>query len=191
MVRIRVRQDLRLAAAAAATARGPDVPVEGPLHLKAGRLATAQPSDRLRIEGLVRQALAGDQTATCTLPRSGQLPLTVAARLASPVNGESTVELDIRDPHRFRLSAPLLQQLFELTPAEAAVVARLATGRHPPQIATELGVQPNTVAAHLKRALAKTGAGRQAALVALVLGSVACEGTPEDIACAPAAMAKG
>ncbi|MCC6663007.1 MAG: hypothetical protein IT375_04640 [Polyangiaceae bacterium] len=66
-----------------------------------------------------------------------------------------------------------LQLLFALTFAEARVASRLARGADLTTIAQELRVSRETVRTHLKRIYCKTGARRQAALVALVLGAQA------------------
>jgi DNA-binding CsgD family transcriptional regulator len=81
--------------------------------------------------------------------------------------------LFIHDPEHGGLSQPLLQELFALTPAEAAVAAALACGRTVEAIATDCGISLNTARTHLKRIFAKTGTRRQAEAVALLARSVA------------------
>lgn len=61
-----------------------------------------------------------------------------------------------------------LQARFGFTPAEARVAVALAAGESRGDMAQRFGVQLNTVHAHLKQALAKTGCRRQTQLVALV-----------------------
>lgn len=78
-------------------------------------------------------------------------------------------------PRDLRIAPGRLESLFGLTAAEARAAAALCEGLEPAAIAQQAGVQPNTVNAHLKRALAKTGTRRQAALVALLLRSAAAE----------------
>lgn len=68
-----------------------------------------------------------------------------------------------------------LQLVFGLTFAEARVASRLARGADLTTIAEELRVSRETVRTHLKRIYSKTGARRQAALVALVLGTQALD----------------
>ena len=63
-----------------------------------------------------------------------------------------------------------LQLRLGLTFAEARVASRLARGADLATIAQDLRVSRETVRTHLKRIYCKTGARRQAALVALVLG---------------------
>jgi DNA-binding CsgD family transcriptional regulator/PAS domain-containing protein len=63
--------------------------------------------------------------------------------------------------------------LYQLTPAELKVALALIPGLGPQEIAAMLGVSVATVKSHLGRVFTKTGASRQADLVALIL-----RGTP-------------
>lgn len=60
---------------------------------------------------------------------------------------------------------------FGLTPTEARVAGALAQGRSRAQIASDFGISPTTVAFHMRNIFQKTGTGRQAELVALLLGA--------------------
>lgn len=64
----------------------------------------------------------------------------------------------------------LLEGLFDLTPAEAAVAQRIGLGQTLEDIATAQGVARETVRVHLRRVFAKTGVHRQADLVRLLGG---------------------
>ena len=66
-----------------------------------------------------------------------------------------------------------MQKLYRLTPAEAIVASLVSTGLPVTEIARQLGVQTNTVRVQLKEIYAKTDAHHQAALVRLVLTSLA------------------
>ncbi|MCA0242512.1 MAG: helix-turn-helix transcriptional regulator [Proteobacteria bacterium] len=163
------------------------------LALAAGRLSTERATDQPRLRRAVREALDHGRAAWLSLTRTHRLPLMLtidaepaavtaaaftaftAVTAAADDRAPPRARILLCDPHRIEPDRVALQSLFGLTAAEAAVAARLAAGWHPPQIAAELGVQPNTVAAQIKRTLAKTGAGRQAALVALLRGCTACE----------------
>ena len=68
-----------------------------------------------------------------------------------------------------RISAPLLADLFGLTPTETRVAAALATGARPADAAAELGVSQTTIAFHMRNLFQKTGTNRQTDLVALIL----------------------
>ncbi len=58
-------------------------------------------------------------------------------------------------------------RVWNLTSAEARVVESLAKGRRPMEIATELRLSIHTIRTQLKRAMAKTGAHTQTALVSM------------------------
>jgi DNA-binding CsgD family transcriptional regulator len=110
---------------------------------------------------------------------SAKRPLEI---LVAPL-GEGSVRADARgsaavifvsDPEREDEPVPeVLQRLYRLTPAEAAVAVAVAQGRDPRHLAETLRVSVSTVRTHLYRAMAKTGARRQADLVRLLLGGPA------------------
>lgn len=77
--------------------------------------------------------------------------------------------LTVRAPFQRRLDLDVIAGLFKLTQAEGRVLAGLAQGQSPGEIAAIHGVQVNTVQAQIKQLLAKTGTQRQAQLVALAL----------------------
>jgi DNA-binding CsgD family transcriptional regulator len=58
--------------------------------------------------------------------------------------------------------------LFDLTPAEARIMSRIADGQSAITLKDELGISSNTMKTHLGRIFAKTGCGRQADLVKLM-----------------------
>jgi DNA-binding CsgD family transcriptional regulator len=68
----------------------------------------------------------------------------------------------------------LVRSLFDLTAAEANVARRLAAGETVAEIATAGGVSVNTVRAHVRGVLEKTGCHRQTDVVAL-LGGIALQ----------------
>jgi DNA-binding CsgD family transcriptional regulator len=68
-------------------------------------------------------------------------------------------------------SVQVLQDLFDLTPAEARVARGIAAGKRIRDIADEAGLAAGTVRQQLKSAFAKTGVSRQADLVGLLVGS--------------------
>lgn len=83
---------------------------------------------------------------------------------------EPAVLAYLTDPQqRVPLSPDWLGALFALTPTEAQVAGHLAQGRRPDEVAAQMGVSPTTVAFHLRNIFGKTGANRQADLVALLL----------------------
>jgi DNA-binding CsgD family transcriptional regulator/PAS domain-containing protein len=62
----------------------------------------------------------------------------------------------------------ILVTLFDLTPAEARVMALVAPRRSLPEMAETLSVSANTVKTHLGRIYSKTGTTRQSELIALM-----------------------
>lgn len=141
------------------------------LRVAGGRL---EATDAAALQRCLARAHAG-QPAGLALRRGARLPLTLRAM---PEAG-GAVRLTLRDPDAEEPDTSLLRDLFALTPAEAHVAVCLALGQRTADIAAGLGVQPNTVQAHLKSIYAKTGCRHQAALLSLVLRSAAMLATPE------------
>jgi len=114
----------------------------------------------------------------CLLKRpSGRRPLQL---LASPLSEKPGLGKDrltlvfLSDPDEpVNVRESILRELFELTPAEAAVASHLATGESVEQICERLTITANTCRTHLKRIYAKTETSRQGELVNLILTSVA------------------
>ena len=96
--------------------------------------------------------------ALAELVTTVRLALGLSADCDVPAGGAQSRELTLA-----------LQSAFGLTRAEARVVARLARGLSPREIASELGVSVETVRSHLKRSYAKVGVRGQAELVASVV----------------------
>lgn len=142
--------------------------------------------DAAGLQRCLQRAGAG-QLAALSLRRTGQLPLTLLAA-PRPDAPAGAVQITLRDPESERPAQSLLRELFALTPVEAQVTGLLAEGRRTGEIAVALGVQANTVQAHLKNVYSKTGCRHQAALLSLVLRSVAMH--PAATPCtAPAGIA--
>jgi DNA-binding CsgD family transcriptional regulator len=76
-----------------------------------------------------------------------------------------------RDPASLRPDSSWLRNAYGLTEREAHVAALLAEGLDIDAIADRLGIRPNTARSYLKDAMQKTGATRQAELVALLARS--------------------
>jgi DNA-binding CsgD family transcriptional regulator/PAS domain-containing protein len=89
-------------------------------------------------------------------------------------------------PSKPELSEAVLVTCFSLTRAEAKVAAALARGLSPKEIGSALHIATNTAYNHLRAIYAKTGTGRQAELVQLLLSSPAADagltGAPGDAA---------
>jgi DNA-binding CsgD family transcriptional regulator/PAS domain-containing protein len=155
------------------------------LGATAGRLRAADRTAGERLATLIRDAADGTGTAggALALPRGDRLPLTaLVAPLPAAQDGwgwtRPAAILFVRDPEQPTPSGTALQELFGLTPAEAALAAALAAGQTVEAHAAAHRISLNTARTHLKSALAKTGTGRQAELVALLLRSAALLGNP-------------
>lgn len=124
--------------------------------------------DAMALSRLLRRAR--DRGHACmAVSRPGTWPATLRCRrLAEGYQLELCLPEDVLVDHL------ALCDMFALTPTEAAVATALCDGLAPADLAARLGVQVNTVQAHIKRTLAKTGCRRQAELVALLLRSAAC-----------------
>jgi DNA-binding CsgD family transcriptional regulator len=127
------------------------------------------------IVGLTRSVVAdrSPEATSVLLPRENSLPLIVSTypvvRQASDVFQGACGFLIISDMTRERpLALPLLQRMFQLTPAELRVAEGLAHGLDTQQIARQYGIGAQTVRFHLKSIFAKTGTRHQAQLVALL-----------------------
>jgi DNA-binding CsgD family transcriptional regulator len=68
-------------------------------------------------------------------------------------------------------SARVIQDLFDITPAEARVARGIAAGKTVHDLAVEAGVSAGTIRQHLKSVFSKMGVSRQADLVGILVGS--------------------
>lgn len=144
-----------------------------------GVLRIADPRARDEVAGLI-EALSlrrAGPAGPVLVPRRDRrplilraLPLIEAAR--SPFLGASALLLVTDLEADGRPDPALLAQVFGLTAAEARLAAILAGGASLPEAAETLGIAVETVRSQIKAVFAKTGTGRQGALVAL-LGSPA------------------
>lgn len=160
----------------------------GVLGIHDGRLRAARQADQKVLQGHIRQkaeeqaaraADPGCYAAFALLRDDSPLPITVMVRpgppfapVSAPLRRTATVIL--RDPaRRLQLAAPDLEQLFDLSPAEARLARLLADGLSMEEAAVHLGVSRNTVRSQLQAIFAKTGTNRQGELVRLLLSSAA------------------
>jgi DNA-binding CsgD family transcriptional regulator len=74
------------------------------------------------------------------------------------------------------VESEFVRQIFDLTPAEAAVTRRLTAGLSLEDAASSLDISRNTARAHLRSIFSKSGITRQTELVRLVLSSAALLG---------------
>ena len=164
------------------------------LQLQAGKLrATCAKEDRdfqAALRMAVQSAAAGVQTtrgfALTRLSGSrnlGVIVQAVPAVLKPGATATPTVAIFIRDPEATaEVEGELVRQLFDLTPAEAAVARRLASGLSLEDAATSLDISRNTARAHLRSIFSKSGITRQTELVRLMLNSAAMLGQARQVA---------
>ena len=106
---------------------------------------------------------------------------------ADGLHGVAHILVTVRDPDATqRLPVDVLQQQFDLTPAQARLAAALAAGDSLEDYARHAGVTVNTARTTLKSVFARTGCRRQAELVLMLTGSVAALSMPTMAASAPA-----
>ncbi|WP_332860309.1 helix-turn-helix transcriptional regulator [Janthinobacterium svalbardensis] len=127
----------------------------------------------------VRQAIGTGQgkriaapiASAVRLPRPGAPDLCLTVAPFQP-QGQSTQRpcalVLARDPQAPPVAVPALQQLFDLTQAEALVAQALAQGAAIDRIAADTGVSINTVRTHLHHIYDKTGTARQGELIAKI-----------------------
>lgn len=138
----------------------------GPLRLRDGYLAAAKRADH---DGLTALVEGRADRGVLALGGIDQPALHLRARPACGL-----VLLTMAQPERAVHYAPAdIARLFGLTITEASLAAYLAAGRSVSEFASARGIAEGTARLHLKRVLAKTGAGRQSELVRRIGGSVA------------------
>jgi len=148
------------------------------LHRAIAAMATVasrlSPSDT--VDTLVGSAATAAATRLRLSRPSLKPPLTTlvmplcGARYKDAWGPESSVAVLVSEPDSPpRIDARALAESYGLAPRETQVAMLLAQGLNPREIASALGIGLGTAREHLKRALAKTNARRQANLVRLVL----------------------
>ncbi len=159
------------------------------LQLYAGKLrATCAKEDRdlqAAIRAALLAAVAGEAARSRGLAltkRSGNRHLGVIVQAApdmksAAASSASTLAIYIRDSEAHAdVESDLVRQLFDLTPAEAAVARRLTAGLSLEDAAHSLDISRNTARAHLRSIFSKSGITRQTELVRMVLNSAAVLG---------------
>jgi len=157
-----------------------------PLRAVGGRLTCDNPRSAAQLARLIQSAadlaagtFGGHPGRGLAIDRgAGRPPLTALVAPLRPARSgfggaRPAALVFIKDPELPGLSAQLLQDLFQLTPAQAAVAQSLVAGRSLIQVAEALGISLHTVRDHLKAVFAKTRTTRQPQLVTLLARSVA------------------
>ncbi|HMN81877.1 MAG TPA: hypothetical protein PKA20_18405 [Burkholderiaceae bacterium] len=148
---------------------------------KQGHLACPEADSEARLSALIAELLmAGQMGLTAPArwlrlddaPHVGVMPATLALLTAdSRRPGEALILLTLHDPdYGHHVDARMLEELFEMTPAEARVACALVRGLSPRQTAELCGVALGTVRTQLKAVFSKTRTRRQAELVRLLIG---------------------
>ncbi len=105
-----------------------------------------------------------------TSMKSGYHVTVYSIRARSTALRQGGVLVLIADPEReCVLDGPVLMRLLGLTPAETRVAGLLTNGWSTARISGHLGIQENTVRAHLKSMFAKTGTRGQGELIKFLL----------------------
>lgn len=148
-----------------------------------GVLRAADTNGDAALQHAVREAAAAGNSLDCPSVvllhrRAGHRPYQL---LVSPLRRQfpqfvgarrPAVVVFITDPERtIMANENLLWKLFGLTRSESRVASLLLNGRSTSEVAAQLGVQENTVRAHLKAMFAKTDTRSQAELIRLLATS--------------------
>jgi DNA-binding CsgD family transcriptional regulator len=152
------------------------------LNIYSAKLAAARPCDTAAIRRLIAAASDTvddkDSPGIMSLSRpSMRRPLAIAVsslRTSRTWLAESrpSAIVFIRDPERAATVCPaFIQQLYCLTPAEAAVAALTASGDGLLGVCEKLQITQATARTHLQRVFRKTGTSRQAQLTRLLIES--------------------
>jgi DNA-binding CsgD family transcriptional regulator len=161
------------------------------LQLQAGKLRATSAKEDRDLQAAIKAAIQIANTGEA--PSSRGLALTKVSGnrslgvIVQPLQGVQragvttapTVAIYIRDPEaNSDVESELVRQLFDLTPAEAAVARRLTAGLSLEDAANSLDISRNTARAHLRSIFSKSGITRQTELVRLMLNSAAVLGEP-------------
>ncbi|WP_341914650.1 hypothetical protein [Ferrovibrio terrae] len=143
----------------------------------------AQFADRNPVlQQAIRDAVAGysgrsSHTGMLVLPRRDALPLSLlfcpapADRLGSDRLKAAAIIFVNNPDDRVTPTEAALTAQFRLTPAEARLTAALLDGEHVDDYGLRTGLSLHTVKTQLKAIFAKTGCGRQADLIRVVLAN--------------------
>ncbi|MGN7868940.1 helix-turn-helix transcriptional regulator [Paracoccus sp. 22332] len=149
------------------------------LQLVNGRLCTLNAVEDKRFQAIIRDALSGQDACAAgrglslTKPSSmRKMGIILRAIPGAGHEGQPALSIYIRDAESSPdVEAELMRQIFDLTPAEAAVARRLTDGLSLEDTAAALDISRNTARAHLRSIFSKSGIKRQTELVRLVLNS--------------------
>jgi len=144
------------------------------LDVAAGRLIARDAVDSGRLQALIAAAAAGAGGSMSVRRPGGRTPLSltvtpVSAERTAPYLGDPGIVVCVTDADLATcVPERRLAELYGLTSAQAKVARALLDGRSLREAADALELSIFTVRAHLARIFEKTGARRQAELVALL-----------------------
>ncbi|WP_244425337.1 helix-turn-helix transcriptional regulator [Pseudaminobacter salicylatoxidans] len=151
------------------------------LQLQGGKVRAVNSMEDRELQGAIKAASqrmpngeAGPSRGLSLTKHSGARTLGVMIRPVSmgATSGNTGVAIYIRDCDLAPdVESEFVRQIFDLTPAEAAVTRRLTAGLSLEDAATSLDISRNTARAHLRSIFSKSGITRQTELVRLVLNS--------------------
>jgi DNA-binding CsgD family transcriptional regulator/PAS domain-containing protein len=153
-----------------------------PLWIALGRLVALSRDSQSRLDAAIGSAASAGASpgtrrfGTVRLDRpEGRAVLahvlSLGERLRASLIGAPSVLVLIHDPETdVAPDAAPLALLFDLTPVESAIAARLAAGVSPAEICRERGISANTLKTHRRRLYDKMGVNSQAELAHLVAG---------------------
>lgn len=154
-----------------------------------GRLRATDTKDDRAFQATIRAAVEAMLAGASPSPRGLTLSRSRSDRglgvVVQPIAGDprpctgrpARVAVYVRDSDTpAEIESELVRQLFDLTPAEAAVARRLAAGFSLDDAAASLSISRNTARAHLRSIFSKSGISRQTELVRLMLSSAAVLG---------------
>jgi len=156
------------------------------VRLLGGAIRADYPEENVQLQKLISEALASKPSdppalieAIAISRPSGRSKLTVLVHIVpggdwSEAWSPPKIAVFLRDPEQqAQSSIEVIQQLFDLTHAEAILSLHMANGMTLDEAAEKLSIRRNTARAHLRAIFSKTYVTRQSTLVRLILNSVA------------------
>lgn len=156
------------------------------IMLSRGEIHAVNRHENVALQSAIREVLSSNLEnpiqRAITISRSthgAPLGLIISGRRSiSALSGEPEMKalMLIRNNERAcTMDVALVRQLFMLTPTEASVAAGVADGRSLRELAEQLGIQYNTVRAHLRSVFSKLNVSRQSELTQLLANSIASD----------------
>ncbi len=159
-------------------ARADGITIAANGECRASTVAETAELHRLIADAMRDDAEESEEGAMSLPSRSTGRPLAVTVSPLAPgvLSGDFRdrgAMILLNDPERHPLpSAAVIGRLFELTEGEARLARSLAEGKRLEEAAGDAGITISSARTYLKRIFSKTGTGRQAELVRLILTSV-------------------